>query len=77
MRKALGVVADATLQTSIGLTVLALLSLLAGCATSPDPCAGWAPIRPEAADVDALSDSLSDQILAHNTFGERACGWKP
>lgn len=77
MRRALGAIADATLQTSIGLTVLALLSLLAGCATSPDPCAGWAPIRPEAADVDGMSDELALQILQHNEHGSQACGWRP
>ena len=70
-------IVGSTVRTAIGLTVLGLLGLLGGCTSQPDPCAGWVPIRPEAADLDAISDGLTEQILAHNQFGERACGWQP
>lgn len=57
--------------------ILSFLPLAFGCAPQPDACAGWAPIRPEAADVDAVSDELALQILQHNEHGARACGWRP
>jgi hypothetical protein len=42
-----------------------------------DNCAGWAPIRLTAADVNVLSDAGVQQIVAHNRFGAARCGWKP
>ncbi len=66
------------------LALSASVAFLSGCATSPDPCAGWKPIRPASTsavkgvgDVDVISGSLTDQILAHNTFGMKQCGWTP
>lgn len=49
-----------------------------GCqAPATSGCEWTRPIRPTAQDVDLISDSLVDQILAHNLAGQRICGWKP
>jgi hypothetical protein len=59
---------------------LGFLLLLVVTACAPglkgDPCDGWKPIRPEAADVDVISDSLAEQILQHDEFGASVCGWE-
>ena len=39
-------------------------------------CAGWKPIRPTSQDANIMSDALVDQIVEHNEFGARVCGWK-
>lgn len=57
----------------------ACLLLLAATACAPGPttgCDGWRPIRPEAADVERLSDRLVEQILGHNEHGASVCGWQ-
>ena len=28
-------------------------------------------------DIDVISDSLVDQVLAHDETGAKLCGWKP
>lgn len=60
---------------------LACLLLLVATACAPglkgDPCDGWKPIRPTTEDVDRMSDSLATQILQHDEFGMRMCGWEP
>ncbi len=61
------------------------LLAVASCATGPTvvpvatrpECAGWAPIRLSAHDVDVLSDAGVEQIVAHNRYGAARCGWKP
>lgn len=51
------------------------------CASGPIPmdsaCVAFGAIRPEAGDVDVISESLTDQILIHNDTGQRLCHWKP
>ena len=59
---------------------LALILLLAASACAPGPgtgCDGWKPIRPDPADVDAMSDRLVEDILGHNEHGASVCGWTP
>lgn len=57
--------------------ILAAALALAGCATStPDWCAGRAPIRPTEQEIAALSGETLRQILEHNRAGERLCGWR-
>ena len=59
---------------------LALILLLAVSACGHGPgtaCDGWKPIRPDAADVDVMSDQLVEQILGHNEHGASVCGWEP
>lgn len=54
---------------------LAGVSLMAGCATtSGDFCDVASAIRPSVHDV--LTDGTTEQILKHNRYGARACGWK-
>ncbi|HEV2570930.1 MAG TPA: hypothetical protein VGU72_04270 [Beijerinckiaceae bacterium] len=53
--------------------LIASASLMNGCAT--DPCAGWRPINPSR--QDALTDGTADQVLSHNRFGAKQCGWLP
>lgn len=58
--------------------ILAAMSFATGCAGGPvtDGCEWVRAIRPTAADVDAMSDSLAGQILAHNEAGAGVCGWR-
>ncbi len=56
--------------------LLAMPLFASACVTgSADRCDGFKPIRPTPADVDQVSTELARQILDHNTFGSRACGW--
>lgn len=57
---------------------LLLVTLVTGCAmTGPatDPCAGWKPIRLDAASIDGLTERDAQAVLAHNLFGRSRCGW--
>ncbi|MFQ5974232.1 MAG: hypothetical protein ACE5Q3_18050 [Alphaproteobacteria bacterium] len=62
-------------RTIAATTLLLAASACAGGAASPDGCAGWKPIRPTPTDIGAISQALADQILDHNEFGARQCGW--
>ncbi len=70
---------------TIEYVMLATLLAVASCATGPTTvqvaahpeCAGWAPIRLSASDVDVLSDAGVTQVLQHNRFGAERCGWTP
>ncbi|SFI84901.1 hypothetical protein SAMN05216258_11061 [Albimonas pacifica] len=59
--------------------ILTLLSVVSACAGGPatDGCEWVRAIRPTSTDVDAMSDALAGQILAHNEAGSRVCGWAP
>lgn len=37
---------------------------------------GAQPIHPTAKAVDTASDRLVEDVLSHNSYGARACGWK-
>ena len=61
--------------------VLSLALLVTACAgglpaADGIPCAALAPIRPTAADVDAISGELVDQVLRFNDLGAAVCGWR-
>ena len=64
-----------SLAIIVFMTALALA--LPACSTSADPCAGFKPIRPAIADVDAMSAGLARQIVTHNETGAELCRWKP
>ena len=50
--------------------------LVTACApTGPASCAGWKPIRLDAASIDGLTSRDAEAILAHNLYGREACGW--
>ena len=71
---------SARLRTMLCSASLTLMFALTSCGgpsptAKPDLCAGWAPIRPEAHDVEVMSGVLADQILQHDTHGAEACGW--
>jgi len=36
----------------------------------------FGPIRPTAADVEAISDELVRQLVVHNETGAALCGWE-
>ncbi|MFD2056552.1 hypothetical protein ACFSQT_26780 [Mesorhizobium calcicola] len=58
--------------------IIALLLLLAGCASAGGSfCAIEHPIRPARAEVAILSDASVAAILAHNEKGQALCGWRP
>lgn len=60
-------------------TISALLVavLVSGCTTTgPAPdCAGWRPIRLDAASIDGLTDQDAAAILAHNLQGQSQGCW--
>jgi len=59
------------------LTLAALLTL-AGCQTAKGTfCDIAKPIRLAPEQVDQLTDDQVAQLLAHNTKGQRLCGWRP
>ena len=62
---------------AIVVLMAALALALPACTTSADPCAGFKPIRPAIADVNAMSGGLARQIVAHNETGAALCRWKP
>lgn len=39
-------------------------------------CYGWQPIWPTSLDMSVISDSLVTQLLSHNEYGVRTCGWR-
>ena len=56
------------------LIIMALL--LAGCgATAGNFCQVSAPILPS--ESDSLTDGTARQVLIHNEYGQRVCGWRP
>lgn len=61
------------------LLTLGVLSLLAGCSgtTTASNCDGWRVIRPEKSDMTVISHSLVDQLISHNRYGQKQCGWEP
>ena len=59
------------------LAILAILALSACCRSEPDTCGPWSPIRPTSADLNVVSETLMDQILAHDRVGQDICGWSP
>lgn len=62
----------------MGKIAIALCAFLAGCQTpSGNYCQISSVIRPELRDVEAISDSLAAQIVAHNEKMQRLCGAKP
>lgn len=59
-------------------TTVSLVSvmLVSGCVTtgSGSGCAGWKPIRLDAASIDGLTERDARDVLAHNEFGlARGC----
>lgn len=60
---------------------LGLMLLVSGCAVgsamTADLCAGFKPFYVDEHDVLIVSDRLARQIVEHNEYGERQCGWQP
>jgi hypothetical protein len=64
--------------TDLRISALSLLiSAASSCARAPGTtCADWTPIYPTSHDAQVMSGQLAQQILEHNTHGERVCGWR-
>jgi hypothetical protein len=57
---------------------LAALLVLSACQTpSAGFCAIAKPMRPTAAEIDAMSDQSVTAMLSHNLKGQKLCGWRP
>lgn len=56
------------------LIIMALL-LSACSSTAGNFCLVSQPIRPSASDT--LTDGTARQVLTHNEYGARVCGWRP
>lgn len=64
-------------RTWIRSFLLLILFSTQGCLTAgsaDNSCSGFRAIL--ISDEDVLSRDTADQILGHNIFGERRCGWK-
>lgn len=57
--------------------VCALLALVACQAASGSFCQIAKPMRPSAAEIEAMSDARAAEVLAHNRKGQELCRWKP
>lgn len=65
---------DGTVTRAI--IILVLAGLLAACSTTAgDFCFVSQPIRPSSSD--SLTEGTARQVLAHNEYGARVCGWRP
>lgn len=63
------------MKSRTGLIVMAFL--LTGCVSggAGTNCAGWKPIRLDAASIAGLTDRDARDVLAHNEFGAARCNW--
>ncbi len=63
------------MKWTIGLLLSVTLS--SGCVMTgnADGCAGWKPIRLEAATIDAMTEAEARDVLAHNEFGRELGCW--
>lgn len=55
-----------------------IVMCVAACASgraANSQCIGFRVITPEMSDIDAISETLARQILAHNEFGQRLGCW--
>ena len=59
------------------IALIAAAFLLTACVNGGGAtnCAGWKPIRLDAASIDGLTERDARDILAHNEFGAQRCGW--
>ncbi|TXN41700.1 hypothetical protein FV232_17110 [Methylobacterium sp. WL30] len=59
-----------------------LAAALAGCVTSGGSpggsfCETARPQRPSRSEIQAMTPARQREVLAHNEFGAKACGWRP
>lgn len=56
-----------------------VIASASGCASdaATSGCEWTRPIRPTAEDISVISDTLVNQLLAHNLAGAEICGWAP
>lgn len=62
-------------------STLLVVVVLTGCTTTGGTggsfCDTARPHRPSAVALAAMNDREVEEMLAHNEFGVRACGWRP
>jgi len=62
--------------TKLTIALLLSVTLSASCTmTGGSSCAGWEPLRLDAASIDGLTDRDARGILAHNEFGRARGCW--
>ncbi len=72
-----------TIAGRIGLAIVTLFvaAILVGCTTTGGAggafCDTARPIRPTAETLNIMTDAEVEEALAHNRFGQQACGWRP
>lgn len=59
------------------IALAALLALTACQTPSAGFCAIAKPMRPTAAEIDAMTDQSIAAMLSHNERGKALCGWRP
>ena len=61
------------------IALLVTMTIASGCVSDGNgrtDCAGFKPIKMDAASFDGLTDRDARQVLAHNEFGAARCGWR-
>nr|WP_081632697.1 hypothetical protein [Bartonella bovis] len=54
-----------------------VLIFLSGCVRNEyTSCLGWMPMYLDLQDYEGISSGLARDILKHNEYGKRSCGWK-
>lgn len=67
------------LKLTTKLALLVVLIALTACASGraiDDWCLTNKAIRPTQAEIETMSDQTQTDILQHNSYGEKRCGWK-
>jgi hypothetical protein len=81
LRKVLGIL----WKTFSVLLTLVFLAFASGCATTTyrgdsDATLFWCdtnkPVRPALSSIDTMTDDQLREMLAHNRYGQKTCGWR-
>lgn len=57
--------------------MILMSAYVSGCVSSGDFCDVSKAYRPSQKAAAAMDDQDKQFVLSHNTYGARACGWRP
>lgn len=68
-------------RLGLAAATLFVAAILVGCTTTGGAggafCDTARPIRPTAETLNMMTDAEVEEALAHNRYGQQACGWRP